>query len=223
MKRLADDIEQLSAFPPNAVNTYFAEGILFDSALRARGPGILKQLAGRTVIAHALTHGHGDHQGSSAQICQTLEIPFVCGAREADALAAGDITSLAPRNSIAQFFARHMAGPACPVSRRLVEGDLVGNFRVIDVPGHSPGHIAYWRERDRVLILGDVLTNVSLVTMLTGLHQPPKVFTVDAAQNRRSARRLLDLGIEPALVCFGHGPPLRDPKRFTEFLRSLPE
>jgi len=223
MKRLADDIEQLSGFPPDAVNTYFAEGILFDSGMRSRGPGILRQLAGRPVVTHALTHGHGDHQGSSARVCQTLGIPLVCGAREADAIAAGDVRSLCPPRIVAQFVARNMAGPACPVARRLVEGDMVGDFRVIDVPGHSPGHVAYWRERDRVLILGDVLTNISLVTFQTGLHQPPGIFTVNPAQNRQSARRLLDLGIEPALVCFGHGPPLRDPRRFTDFLRKLPD
>ena len=222
MKRLADDVEQLSGLPPNMVNVYLAGGILFDAGTKSHGPGILKQLASREVVTHALTHGHGDHQGSSAQICQTLKIPFVCGAKEADALACGDLTSLVPNGVIGQISARYMAGPACPVARRLNEGDMVGDFRVIEVPGHSPGHIAYWRERDRVLILGDVLTNISLITFLTGLHQPPGVFTVDAARNRASARRLLELGIEPALVCFGHGPPLRDPRRFAAYIRQLP-
>lgn len=32
--------------------------------------------------------------------------------------------------------------PGYPVSRRLKEGDMVGNFRVPDSPGHSRGHIA---------------------------------------------------------------------------------
>ena len=223
MKRLADDVEQLGGFPPNLVNAYLAGGVLFDTTLRARGRGVLRQLRGRRVEAVALTHGHGDHQGSAALVCGRLGVPLHCGASEADAVASGRIGSLLPRNPVAQFVARFGAGPACPVDRRLVEGDEVGGFRVIDTPGHSPGHVAYWREADRTLILGDVLTNVNILTMVPGLHQPPGVFTVDAARNRRSARRLLELGIEPALVCFGHGPPLRDPRRFLDFLRKLPE
>jgi hydroxyacylglutathione hydrolase len=88
------------------------------------------------------------------------------------------------------------------------------------VPGHSPGHVAYWRESDRVLILGDVLNNMNLVTGIPGLREPPVAFTTDPAQNRESARRLAAL--EPALVCFGHGPPLRDTRRLVDFAESLP-
>ena len=222
MKRLGDDVWQLSGFPSNAVNAYFAGGVLFDSGIKSQGGSYLKQLKGFAVAVHALTHGHGDHQGSSAQICRTLSIPLACPSREADAIETRDIGSLLPKNPVAQLIARNMAGPAVPVARRLTEGDEIGGFRVIDVPGHSPGHVAYWREADRTLILGDVLTNVNIFTMTPGLHQPPRVFTVDRAQNRRSVKRLLELGLEPALVCFGHGAPLRDPKRFTDFIRNLP-
>lgn len=43
----------------------------------------------------------------------------------------------------------------------------------------------------------------------------------DPARNRQSARKLAAL--EPALVCFGHGPPLRDTQRFVEFVAALPK
>mgnify|MGYP002128813951 CR=1 FL=1 len=36
----------------------------------------------------------------------------------------------------------------------LREGDEVAGFEVLDAPGHSPGHIALWREQDRTLIAG---------------------------------------------------------------------
>ena len=51
------------------------------------------------------------------------------------------------------------------------------------------------------------------------LREPEAIFTLDPMQNRRSARRFLAL--EPRLVCFGHGPPLRDPGRFARFIESL--
>ena len=90
---------------------------------------------------------------------------------------------------------------------------------VLEVPGHSAGHVAYWRESDRVLVLGDVLNNMNVLTGLPGLHEPKVIFTIDPAQNRDSARRIAAL--DPALVCFGHGPPLRDPRKLTEFVAGL--
>ena len=39
------------------------------------------------------------------------------------------------------------------------------------------------------------------------------------AQNRRSARRLGEL--EPKLIGFGHGPPLRNPRQFIDYVNRL--
>jgi glyoxylase-like metal-dependent hydrolase (beta-lactamase superfamily II) len=111
-------------------------------------------------------------------------------------------------------------GPRHKVDRALHEGDEVGGFTVIDTPGHTTGHVAYWRESDRALILGDVLFGMNPLTMIPGLREPPGFFTDDPVVNRASARKLALL--EPALVCFGHGPPLRDTKRFTDFVAGLP-
>jgi hydroxyacylglutathione hydrolase len=126
-----------------------------------------------------------------------------------------------PRNLLNRINYRMYAGPGHPVARRLKEGDEVAGFQVLEVPGHAPGHIAFWRETDKVLILGDVLNNMNAVTgMPTGLHEPPAMYTPDPARNRESARRLAAL--EPSLTCFGHGPPLRDTKKLVDFVAALP-
>ena len=91
---------------------------------------------------------------------------------------------------------------------------------MIETPGHSDGHVVYWDEQSGVLILGDVLRNISFATLRPGLREPPAVFTPDPVRNRESARKLI--GLRPRLVLFGHGPPLRDPEHFDAFLRSLP-
>ncbi len=115
---------------------------------------------------------------------------------------------------------RWWAGPAHPVTRRLHEGDDVGGFTVLETPGHSPGHVSFWREADRALVAGDVLFGRHRVTGRPGLHEPPGMFTPDPATNRESIRRLAAL--EPAIVCFGHGPPMRDPARLSAFAAALP-
>src|SRR5438270_928859 len=81
-------------------------------------------------------------------------------------------------------------GAAHPVARRLREGDEVGGFRVLESPGHCAGHVSYWRERDRTLVLGDVLAHFVDVTGRPRLREPPPFFSPDPALNRRSARRL---------------------------------
>ncbi len=69
----------------------------------------------------------------------------------------------------------------------------MAGFRVLHVPGHSAGHVAFWRESDRVLVLGDVLNNMDVVTGLPGLRDPKPYLTPDPAENRRSARKLAAL------------------------------
>jgi glyoxylase-like metal-dependent hydrolase (beta-lactamase superfamily II) len=106
------------------------------------------------------------------------------------------------------------------VARALREGDDVGHgFTVLDTPGHSDGHVALWRESDRTLVLGDVLFNLHPLTTRPGLREPPRILTRDPQVNRESARRLAAL--EPELMLFGHGPPLRDPAVLAAFVAGL--
>ena len=51
----------------------------------AGGQADPRQLKGRQVTAHALTHAHPDHQGASHEVCTALGIPFWVGERDADA------------------------------------------------------------------------------------------------------------------------------------------
>ena len=222
MKQVAEGVWQLSgALPfPNAINTYLVGDVLVDAGARFDTKKILRQLQGREVRAHALTHAHSDHQGASRAVCQTLGVPFWVG--ELDVPVAENprlILERQPDHPINKVFFRMFAGPGHPVDRALKEGDEVAGFQVLETPGHSAGHIALWRESDRVLILGDVLANMDTTTGIPSLREPKAYFTPDPATNRRSAKRLGAL--EPALVLFGHGAPLRDTRKFVDFCGRL--
>jgi glyoxylase-like metal-dependent hydrolase (beta-lactamase superfamily II) len=220
VEQVADGLYQLRGFPPNAFNVYLMGDVLVDAASRHARRRILRQLRGHDVRAHALTHAHPDHQGSSHGVCEALGIPYWVGEGDVEAAETGEISRYQPDLAINRFMHRLMSGPGHPVDRVLREGEEVAGFAVLHVPGHSAGHLAFWRESDRTLVCGDVVRNMSFATALPGLHDAPRAFTPDPARNRESARRLAAL--EPALVCFGHGPPLRDTRRFTEFVASLP-
>ena len=221
MKRLADGVHLLSGFPPNAINVYLVGDVVVDAATRHAGRRILRQLDGHQVSAHVLTHAHPDHQGASHRICERLGIPLWCGEDDADAAENPVlIRERQPQRALNRLVWRSWAGPAHPVARKLREGDEVAGFTVLETPGHSRGHVVLWRESDRVLLAGDVLNGMNLLTSRPGLHEPPAVFTPDPARNRESIRRVAAL--EPALVCFGHGPPLRDAAKLTRFAAALP-
>jgi len=222
MRQLAEDVWQLSGFPPNAINVYLVGDVLVDAATRWARRRILRQLDGRPVRAHALTHAHPDHQGASHAVCETLGIPLWCGEGDADAMETrGLIRARQPDHPINTLYDRVMTGPPHPVARHLREGDeLAAGFVALETPGHSAGHLCFWRERDRTLIGGDILATMNVDTGIPGLHEAKARFTPDPARNRVSARRIAAL--EPELACFGHGPPLRDPRRLRAFVEGLP-
>lgn len=220
MFEIADGLHVLAGRPKHAFNVYVMGGVLVDAATRHARGRILRQVAGTEVRAHALTHAHADHQGASHAVCEALGIPLWAPAAEADAVESGDLRSTMPLNFVTRLQLRRWAGPAHPVERRLSEGDEVGGFVALETPGHSPGHLAYWREADRTLVAGDVMFGRHPLTGRPGLHEPPAMFTPDPARNRDSIRRLAAL--EPAVVCFGHGPPSRDTAAFQSFAAGLP-
>ena len=221
MREIAADLWLITGFPPYAINAYVAGDVLIDAMTRLDVKRIRKALNGHTIGAHALTHAHPDHQGASDAICRELKLPF--WVPELDVPPAEDASLIAERQPdalINTVFAKVMCGPGHPVDRVLKEGDEVGGFTVLDTPGHSAGHVSFWRESDRALICGDVLNNQHpILGFPRGLREPLKVFTPDPERNRESIRRLGEL--KPNIVCFGHGPPHRDAASFSAFCASV--
>lgn len=224
LTQIADGVYVLASFPGHGFNSYLLasdadKSVLVGTGTRYSAKRMLRQLRGHALAALVLTHGHPDHQGASKAICQLYDIPLWCGARDADPISSGELAALLPSSALNRRLVRLTAGPSYPVTRRLRQGDAVAGFVVIETPGVSPGHISLWRERDRLLLAGDVLVHQHPVRGTPGLYEPPERFTHDSHANRESARKLAAL--EPAVVCFGHGPPLRDVARFREFAASL--
>ena len=203
MQTLAPGVHQLRGRPPHMINVYVIGDVLVDAGTPAAKRRILRQLEGTHLSAHVVTHAHPDHFGSSHAVCEALDLPLWTGEDDAEAI---ETASPVPSDTaLGRLLSKGRMPPAHPVARRLREGDEVAGFRVLDVPGHSPGHIALWREEDATLIAGDVFFN------LPRLGAPPDFLTVDPERNRQSMRRLAEL--RPALALFGHGPLLRDPQR----------
>ena len=221
-RRVAPDLWLFPLQRPDVVNVYVAGDVLIDAGVPFTSRRLIAALRSHPISVHALTHAHFDHQGGSHAVCEAFGAPLWCGAGDRDAAESGNSTRLLPRPDgwMARLSGR-LAGPGHPVTRVLTDGDEVGDLTVIETPGHTPGHLAFWRERDRVLILGDVLFHRNPVTYRAGLTEPFRFATFDPSANRESARRLAAL--EPRVVCFGHGAPLTDVARFQDFVADLPD
>ncbi|MBJ7329764.1 MAG: MBL fold metallo-hydrolase [Solirubrobacteraceae bacterium] len=203
---LASGVLHLPLTPFAGVNAYLLGDVLVDAGSRHDAGRIVKALSGRRVRGHALTHVHPDHQGATAAVCTRLGLPLAVGAGEVADMEAGRAAGMDPPSLPGRIVRALSQGPGHPVSRTLAEGDEVGGFTVLHTPGHSPDHLAYWREADRVLIAGDALRNLSYATLRPRLDLPYSGFNFDQDRVVESARRLIAL--RPSLVAFGHGRPL---------------
>lgn len=217
MRQIAEGLWQLGGFPPDLFNVYLAGDVLIDAGTRWARRRIFRQLRGHALRLVALTHCHPDHQGAARAVCGGFGVPLAC--HVADAPAAEGRAPMLPDGWPVRLGVRLWAGPPCPVGRVLREGDEVAGFRVVHAPGHTPGHVVLFRDADRVAVAGDLLANVSLLGGWPGLREPPAFLSADPVENRRSV--LILAGLRPSLVCFGHGLPLRGPRRLERFAAGL--
>ncbi len=168
-----------------------------------------------------LTHGHFDHVGSLRRLVKKwrapvyahrLELPYLTGESDyppPDPTVGGGamayMSPLYPRRAIdlgesVQAFPEDGGVPGMP------------GWRWIHTPGHTPGHVALFREEDRALIAGDAFVTqrqesaLAVMTRRPEVWRPPAYFTIDWEASRQSVEELARL--QPAVAATGHGLPM---------------
>jgi glyoxylase-like metal-dependent hydrolase (beta-lactamase superfamily II) len=212
--------------------------VLIDAGLPGASSWILRAAEerfgpGARPASIVLTHGHFDHVGSLRALSERwnipvfahrLELPYLTG-RSAypppDPTVGGGAMS-----ALSRFYPR---GPFDFTAwvRPLPDDGSVPNmpgWSWIHTPGHTPGHVALFRESDRTLIAGDAFVTtrqesaMAAITYKPEIHGPPAYFTPDWNAARRSVQRLAEL--RPRRVVTGHGLPLEG-KEMEEGLQRL--
>ena len=224
MRAIAEGVWQLPLVPRNGINAYVIGDVLVDTGIKQSAGKIAEMLEGRSISAIALTHAHGDHAGAMKRLAARFGVPVWCGAADREAAETGRLalSSTLDRPGLSTVGNAAAGFDGTPVARTLADGDvLTAGFTVLETPGHSPGHVSFWRETDRTLICGDVFFNMHVLTTIPGLRQPPDLFTPNPTENRDSERRLAAL--EPSTVGFGHGPVLSDDaaRKMRDFIQDL--
>jgi glyoxylase-like metal-dependent hydrolase (beta-lactamase superfamily II) len=182
---------------------------------------------GARPAAIVLTHIHPDHSGSALELARMWDLPVYVHPAE---------LVLAPGGYLPEYgnpLDRWLIAPVLRLlPRRMVEASrsrnsLEGTARAFDpaagVPGlpdwqavPTPGHVAFFRGTDRVLITGDAVLTVnlnSLPDLLAGQQRvcgPPRISTWDWPAAKRSVAALARL--TPDLLACGHGRPMAGPR-----------
>ena len=157
-----------------------------------------------------LGHAHVDHRGAAPG----LGAPVFCHPDERhDAEGDGgmhyfDLPKLRPyARPVFPYLLRFWDGGPVPVAGTVGEGEDVSGFRVVHLPGHAPGLIALYRERDGLALTSDCFYALD---PQSGIHGPPRVppapFNLDTEQARASIRKLA--GLAPSSAWPGHAEPL---------------
>ena len=224
---------------PLEVNVYLVRSdagwALVDTGWPSSAPAIRAALAsvagpGARPSAILLTHIHPDHAGSALGLARTWGLPLrvhpdevvlarggilPAYANPLDRWAIAPVLRLVPRRRLEVMIARDS-----------LEDDVVSfdpaaavpglpDWRCVPVPGHTPGHVAFFRERDRVLLTGDAVLTASpmsvrgLVSSAPAVDGPPRVSTWDWAAAVASVGVLA--GLRPEVLGTGHGRPLCGP------------
>jgi len=176
-----------------------------------------------------LTHVHPDHSGSALELARMWEVavhvhpdemPLVGGGYRPEYSNPLDRWLIVPCMRVL---------PARRVEHAISESGLTGVAQPLDpagpvpglpdwdcipTPGHTPGHVAFFREADRVLVTGDAVLTVNLNSAWALLRRkpevsgPPYISTWSWPAAKASVATLAELA--PQVLAPGHGTPMAD-------------
>ena len=225
-------------------NVYFvrsgASWVLIDAASANCGRSIQKaaeSLFGEDTrpASILLTHDHPDHAGSAFELVRMWNCPVYVHPEELPYAAIGDLTAvkkyanqldrwiilpllrLMPRQRIESMLSKTSL-------KNVVQGFNTGagipglpGWECIPTPGHTPGHVAFFRTSDRFLITGDAIVTADLNSFWGFLlwclrknkrkiSSPPWYSTWNCRAAKDSVTTLSRL--EPSVIASGHGLPI---------------
>lgn len=213
------------------------EFVLIDAGMPESAEEIFNLVAerygpGKKPHAIILTHGHFDHVGAIIELVNYWkvpvyahqdEIPFLTGMKSYPkpdpTVEGGMVAKMSPMFPIEPID----LGEYVHVLPNDESVPFLPEFKWIHTPGHTPGHISLFRERDRTLIAGDAFVTVKqdelykVFTQKAEVNGPPRYLTTNWQEAKQSVQKLAAL--KPEVAITGHGVPLAGDELRTDLER----
>lgn len=172
------------------------------------------------IEACLLTHGHPDHIGFAQQLHEQADVLIylhelgVQRARDGGDPPLGGFVKNLWRPAIVRYFIEVFRSdgtdvPPVTAVETFADGtdlDVPGHPRVMHVPGHTEGQVAFYLPDREVLFCGDALATVDFETWQGNTPQlMPPWLNVDHEQARDSLSRFESIG--DVVLLPGHGDP----------------
>lgn len=142
-----------------------------------------------------ITHGDHDHVGGLDALTDTFDLEVL----------VSEQTDLETNSPI----------------RRFDDGDMIGSFEAIHVPGHKDDSYAFIDEGKGIMVSGDVVNGSDQRGLPPGYPVlPPAVYSTDLIALENNLERLLDYSFD--VICIFHGESILEDgraklERFVEF------
>ena len=159
-----------------------------------------------------LTHSDLDHAGGLAGLAEASGARTYASKIEAKAIATGKpsrqvhLSGFSIRRIIFSLVSPFFKARPFEVEEILTDGQTLpasGGLRVVETPGHTPGHISLYAPASKILFCGD-----SMISEETGLQGSRPEATWNAEKAWESVHRQAELGA--TIVCAGHGLVVRE-------------
>ena len=141
------------------------------------------------------THWHSDHVGGNG-LLQAKGAGIAAAVPDADAVARRD-----PGCCQAEYLDQ----PVAPytVDQPLRDGQVMqlgeAEWQVTATPGHTPGHLCLWQPGERLLVVGDALSDYDVGWVCAALDGPAAAATALSSLQRLAA-------LSPRVLLPAHGP-----------------
>lgn len=216
MLEVANGVYQI---PNSFVNLYLiveATGLtLIDAGLAKSGPKLALEAIAK--LGHKpqdlkrilFTHSDPDHTGGAAELKQVSGSSLQASAHEASMMAQG-LAGRPVNNPVIRLMLGLMV-PRIPAQTAdvILEDDqdipVLGGLRVINTPGHTPGHVSFYSRSTKILFAGD-----SMRSEKDKLSFGAGPFTWNLETGIAAVRKQAKLEVD--LVCCGHGPVVSGPR-----------